>query len=204
MEGRQGVWIARVAPGFVLVTATAVGFGLLLGLSARSQTPVASSHEAPALKPFSAQINELYYASRGDTPRSDLIRFVARRSDGSAVDRFPTRSPGGESGEITTITDLRRGIQVTTEPFTKSATTLYLSQAEVTSLRAAQDACSDADIRAAVASALSVRGHVLGYEVIRVDLQPRPDWHFSSWVAPALNCIRQTNSILDSRSDLGY
>jgi hypothetical protein len=193
------MWITRVAPGFVLVTATAVGFGLLLGFAARSQTSSASSQVAPVLKPFSAQINELYYASQGDRPRSDLTRFIARRSDGSVIDRFPTRSPGGEGGEIATITDLRRGIQVTTEPFTKSATTLYLSEAEVASLRAAQDACSDSDIRAAVTSSLSVRGHVLGYEVIRVDLHPRPDWQVSSWVAPALNCLEMRRS--DSWTD---
>ncbi len=88
---------------------------------------------------------------------------------------------------------------MTTGPFAKSATALYLSQAEVTSLRAAQDACSDSDIRAAVTSSLSVRGHVLGYEVIRVNLHPRPDWQFSSWVAPALNCLEMRRS--DSWTD---
>jgi hypothetical protein len=141
--------------------------------------------------PFSAQRNELHYGPRDDQPRADLIRSIARRSDGSTVDRLTGVSPAGEHAEYVTITDLRKRIEVCTEPFTRSVTTLYLSDAEVAARRAAEDACQDDDVRAARAADTPVERPelVLGRPVVRVDLQPDQKWHISSWVAPALNCL---------------
>ncbi|HEY1205856.1 MAG: hypothetical protein ABSH46_02310 [Bryobacteraceae bacterium] len=177
----------RVASTFVVVTVLAVCVGLLIGYGAAPER----QGSPQALVPFAAQRNELHYGPRDSQPRADLLRSIARRSDGSTVDRFTGVSPTGEHAEYVTITDLRKGIEVRTEPFTRSVTSLYLSGAEVAARRAAEDACQDDDVRAALAvhSPVERPELVLGHTVVRVDLQPDQKWHISSWVAPALNCL---------------
>jgi hypothetical protein len=157
---------------------------------------------APAeVKPFIAKRREASYPPGPNAQPKVLVRNLARRSDGSTVERYEVASPSGEFGEVIDGSDLRIGKGFVLEPFTRSLTTFYLSDREIGQRRAAQDACGESEVRTALSAAPRTsepRPAVLGFDLVRVDYAPPSSRRVEivRWVAPSLGCLalRETQS----------
>ncbi len=126
----------RIKSSFVGVLALFAA-SLLVGYFAKSQ-----SLGPPTLKPFVAYQSEKKFGPDGQL-KAVFDWIVVHREDGSYMESFSTTSPAGESGVVLSIVDAQAQTLVRTEPFTKSKTTLHLSNHELIERTQERKACED-------------------------------------------------------------
>jgi len=149
----------------------------------------------PVTHPFVAHSIVRRFATAGDKgPVKINDTTYARKKDGSWADITTLESPAGEIGDLETFVDVISGREVTLEPFTKSAMTLFLTPRQIIG----RVPLCPPDIN----SPTLEHDWILGYEVVKVTTQysvvNARKMTNEEWMAPTLGCYSLRRSEVSS------
>ena len=174
---------SKVVLGALVLILAGLGAGFTIAYCLKSQ-----SSTAPA-RPFVAQGFERSFGTKGDEGPSIVeLTTYARKSDGSWVEVRTTKDPSREIGVLRTFWDVASGTEVTLEPATKSAMTLFLTRSEMRGEISSFESCPPE-----VNNPAAEHERILGYDAVKVtDEGPGPKKGrqlIESWVVPELACF---------------
>jgi hypothetical protein len=125
-----------------LLISAVLGYGafvLAYRTNLEAQVPAFGPGTVPdsTFTPYLAHAATTYFDRKGNELEV-THETHARRGDGSIVHIFNLKSPAGEYSQARKLKDFRSQREVVLEPFTKSATSYYLSDKQVYNLRRVQ------------------------------------------------------------------
>jgi len=186
----------KVAPPLLGVALMLLVSGSLIALRVHSQ----SGPQTLGFKPFVLYERELN-KSADNVVTKEVDFTVARRADGSLMRSFVITgadSPNGEEGKVVFIWDVAAGIKVTLEPFTRSAMTQHLADAEARDSVSSQHACGP--IQPQTPNGSQAPPMMLGHPVIRAEESDHVQ-RVVRLVAPDLDCypLEKTTWLLEPK-----
>jgi hypothetical protein len=175
--------------------------GFLIGLGVRSP----SAPQIPPFRPFVLFERELN-KSADNTVTKEVNFTVVRRGDGSLMRSFvisAADSPGGEEGKVVFIWDMAARAKVTLEPFTKSAMTQHLSDAEITDFLSSEHECTP--VEGPPPDGIQTPTIMLGHAVTRTE-ESDDILRVVRWGASDLDCypLAKTTWFLEPRRGGAY
>jgi hypothetical protein len=175
--------------------------GFLIGLGVRSP----SGPQIPPFRPFVLFERESNKAA-DNTVTKEVNFTVARRGDGSLMRSFvisAADSPGGEEGKVVFIWDMAARAKVTLEPFTKSAMTQHLSDAEITDFLSSEHECTP--VEGPPPDGIQTPTIMLGHAVTRTE-ESDDILRVVRWGASDLDCypLAKTTWFLEPRRGGAY